>query len=152
MIDLILWAADKPTIEAFALTHGLFTTDDEGAATANPGVAWSWWGGTGKVLQSHGVYDQGGNEVTPPAYLGGMVAVVRLHGAFFEADKIGDTGEQWERSKFVRYLRDNGTSGTVIGLHFYELDGVRIGRHDEVNARLAEWGAPGHEFAGGVNE
>ena len=45
-----------------------------------------------------------------------------------------------KRSKFVKYIHDNGLHGIVLGLNFYELDGVRIGDHSEVNSKLREWG------------
>lgn len=169
MIDLILHAADKATLKTFAETNGLreqyvetpAAIDLETGEVTRPAVmAWrdkkgleyAWWAGSGKMLRTPGTYDAEGNELTAPTYVNGVVAILRLHGEFFENDQLEtaeETTEQWHRSKAARYIKNNGTAGTVQGINCYVLDGVRILRPQDVMGKLAEWGVPGHEFSGG---
>ena len=39
-----------------------------------------------------------------------------------------DKPEQWARSKIARWVRNNGTAGTVEQIPYYEVDGVRLFR------------------------
>lgn len=150
MIDLILWASDRTTLETFAKNNNLLIKDAEDNWIYREGLSWSWWGGSGKVLSAEATFDVEGNELTPATYLEGVVAIIRIHGKFYEDDKIeSESPNQHERSKFVKYIHNNGTKGAVIGLNFYELEEVRIGYPEEVNSKLSEWGVPGHIFAGG---
>lgn len=155
MIDLILWANTRATLRTFAQNNNLLvqSEDSEGNITWVPrdGLEWDWWGGTGKLMRTPAVVDQDGNVTTPATYIPGEVLLMRIHGDFFNSDRIPDAAdqEQWSRSKVARFIRNNGTPGTVQGVNYYELDGVRIFRAADVQAKLAEWGVPGHEWLGG---
>lgn len=154
MIDLILWSDTKTALNNFAKVHGLLVQDPETQEWATAyGVEWSWWQGSGKMLRSLGTYDAEGVELTPPTFVNGWVILLRLHSTYADADKLdpaGPTAEdipEWDRSKVARFIRNNGTPGTVAGLTYYEIDGVRILRVQDVEAKLAEWGVPSHRFA-----
>jgi len=117
-----------------------------------PGVDWCWWADTGKMMRTRGTYDEEGNELTAPTYVSGLVALVRITGPTFLEDRIPDAApdaEQWAKSKVVRYLVQNGTIGQTGGIAFVEMDGVRVFRPADVQAKLAEWGVAGHEWLGG---
>lgn len=155
MIDLILWATDRATLRTFAQNNNLLVQDDEGNWKPRDGLEWDWWGGTGKLMRTQGTYDAEGNELTAPTYIPGEVLLLRIHGDFFNTDRLEpdeadpDKAEQWARSKVARFIKNNGTPGTVQGVNYYELDGVRIFRAADVQAKLVEWGVPGHEWLGG---
>ena len=171
MIDLILHAADKATIKTFAETHGLREQYVETPAVIDPetgevttpavmawrdkhGLEYVWWAGSGKMLRTLGTYDAEGNELTAPTYVNGVVVILRLHSDFFEDDRLDteeEIPEQHHRSKTARYIKNNGTADTVQGINCYVLDGVRLFRPADVQAKLTEWGVPGHEFLGGNN-
>ena len=129
MIDLILWAPDKPTLKAWAQTHPAnFPLMDEDG-NAREGVAYCWWGGDGgKIVKALGTYDEEGNELTPVEFFPGVAVLLKIHLA---ADKLADqnedgTLEQWERSKAAKWIKDNGTPGTAQGITYYDVDGVRL--------------------------
>lgn len=159
MIDLILWANTKAKFANFARTNPpanpLQQQDDEGNWVDRRGFTWVWWAESGKLMTARGTYDQDGNEVTPPTYLPGFVALVRIHGDFFnqniltpdEADPEKD--EQWARNKVAQYIKNNGTPGTMGGIPYYEVDGVRMFRPQDVTAYLSANNLPGHEWLGG---
>lgn len=155
MLDLVLWALTKADMRAFAVKRGLFVSDGQGGHVARDGFEWSWWAGSGKMLQAHPEYDEEGNLLKGPVHMPGVVALARIHASFFDGDKIEpasddpEKGEQWARSKLVRFIRENGRIGQAGGIPYAEIDGVRVLRPADVQAKLAEWGAPGHEWLGG---
>lgn len=167
MIDIIAHTPDKATLVTWAETHGLrqrhaiaWDTDPDsptyGEETAwewrtKPGVEWCWWAGSGKLMRSPGTYDAEGNELTAPVYVAGLVAIIRLSGEFFGQDRLDaePDAEQWARSKVIRYIRQNGQLGQTAGIAFVEMDGVRLFRPSDVQAKLADWGVAGHEWLGG---
>ena len=160
MIDLILWANTKATFATFARNNGLlvqYDTEDGPAWRPREGFEYCWWAGEGKLKTAEGTYDQNGDEITPPSFLPGYVALCRIYGSFFNTDKLDpddtdpDKLEQWTRSKVARYIKNNGTPGTVAGgaINYYELDDVRIFRPADVFAWLSARGLPHHEWAGG---
>jgi hypothetical protein len=168
MMDLILHANNKATIRTFAQNNPpanplLVQVDDGEGGTewvTRDGLEWSWWADGGKVMTAKGTYDQDGNEITPPTFLGGVVALLRIHSDFFLSDRIipdeadPDKEEQWTRSKVVKHVKDNGTGPSNFDLAgtnvpYYELDGVKITKPDKLDEALVAAGLPRHEFMGG---
>jgi len=103
-----------------------------------------------------------------PLFLDGQVALLRIYDEFFDEDKLDaplvDSGEvdeegnpilvkaeQWARSKVARYIKNNGTPGTVAGgsIPYYEVDSVRIFRPQDVETWLTTNGLPTHSWIGG---
>jgi len=92
-----------------------------------------------------------------PMYLTGEVALLRIYDTFFEDDRLipdeadPEKEEQWARSKVARYIKNNGTPGTVAGgsIPYYEVDGVRIFRPQDVETWLTTNGLPTHSWLGG---
>ena len=157
MIDLILWANTKATFATFARTNGLLIQDAEGNDSLRDGFSYVWWAESGKLVTAQGTYDAEGNELTPPTFLPGFVALCRISGGFFDSDRLDpaeddpDKEEQYTRSKVARYIKNNGTPGTLAGgsIRYFELSGVRIFRPRDVFDWLASRGLPGHEWLGG---
>lgn len=160
MIDLILHCNAKSDLRAFAIANNLMrevmetVVDPEtgersrqgtGEYKVRPGVEWCWWAGSGKMLRRAAVVDSEGNETTPGQYVNGFVAILRISGEMFRKDKTDDG----TRHKVIRYIKNNGTEGTAAGLTYFEIDGVRMFRPEDVNAKLQEWGVPGHQWLGG---
>lgn len=153
-IDLVLWAANFATLVAFARAH------PSGAPLLINGHSrshWDYcpWAGTGKFMTAKGTYDGNGDEVTPPTFLSGEVHILRIYSQFFANDTVSpqdpdyDADTQDGRSKIAKYIKDNGTSGTLGSWPYYELDGVRIFRPSDVDSFLALNDLPGHEWVGG---
>lgn len=156
-LDIILWAPDKATLATWAATH----------PAANPlwvdggpreGVSYCWWAGSGQFKTQNGTYDQDGNELTPPVFATGVVALLRLHSSFFENDiegtgdrydQNGDALEQWQYSKAAKWIKDNGTPGTMGSVNYYEVDGVRLFKPADVEAFLSSNNIAGHTWVGG---
>jgi hypothetical protein len=227
VIDLILHAPDRATMRQFGIANNLLyspvesvTVDPEtleetityGDWELRPGVSFSWWNGTGRMMrrrvslqttaavdqaqngelafnigaatpawlteevEAHGTFpdfrgrfirkqgnfavfsgeatvgEELGIYVPDPAYVTGEIALIRIGGKAGVEDALNDTPvdpddvKEWERSKIARYIRNNGTPGTSAEMPYYEIDGVRIFRRKDVNAKLAEWDVPGHEY------
>src|SRR6056297_2064613 len=128
MIDLVLQAADRQTIRQFGIANNLLkrdrtvTVDPETGEEAvefgewylRPGVSFSWWNGSGRMMRSTGTFDDEGNRLTAPTFVPGVVALLRIGGAAGQEDALYDTPEdkndvkEWERSKVARYIRNNG--------------------------------------------
>jgi len=174
MIDLILWAADKPSLAQWAKARGLIIRTGDvidqdpdsptfgdvlvaGEWSNRDGFEYCWWADSGKMMTKAGTYGAEGAELTAPSYLAGVLAFIRISGEFFTSDRIipddadPDKLEQFARSKVVRYLKNNGTIGTLAGgaLKYVEFDGVRIFRPNDVQALLASKNLPGHSWLGG---
>lgn len=162
MIDFILWASTKAAFANFARTNPpanpLQQQDADGNWFDRRGFTWVWWAESGKMMTAKGTYDQDGNEITPPSFLPGFVALCRIHGDFFHQNRIevgdpdydeNDVQEQWGRNRVARYIKTNGTPGTMGGIPYYEVDGVRMFRPADVTAFLAANNLPGHEWLGG---
>lgn len=157
MIDIILWAPDRPTLRQFVINRGLLVDDGEGGFKRRDGFVDSWWAGTGNFMTAKGVYDNDGNEITPPTFSPGQVALLRVYGSYFSDDVIvpddadPDKEEQWARSKIAQAIKNNGTPGSIQGgeITYYEWDGVRIFRAADVMTWLVANDLPGHEFMGG---
>lgn len=156
MIDLILYApTGKATFATFARNHPPANPLLDADGNTREGVSYCWWAGSGKFMTNAGT---GGDPEAPgyvaPTFAPGHVALLRIHSAFFEATKLADqnedgTLEQYQRSAVVKYIRDNGTPGTMAGINYYELDGVRIFRPQDVEAYLASNNIPGHRWVSG---
>lgn len=164
MIDLILWASTKAAFATFARNNPPANplqqqdgTDEQGNPiwVNRPGFQYVWWAGSGKLMTQAGTYDADRNELTPPTYLNGFVALVRISGQFFDDNRLVPDGadpdklEQWARSKIAKWVKDNGTPGTMGGIPYYEVSGVRMFRPNDVTAFLASRNLPGHEWLGG---
>jgi len=158
-IDLILWASTKADFANFARSHPpanpLQTQDADGNWNDRKGFTWVWWASSGKLMTAKGTYDAEGNELTPPTLLPGFVALVRIHGAFFDGTRLEpapddpEASEQWARSAVAQYIKNNGTPGTMGSIPYYQIDGVRMFRPADVTAFLAANDLPGHEWLGG---
>ena len=168
MIDLILhcpagtaalltWAKTNPPANPL-----IFEQDDGEGGTVNvnrTGFEYCLWAGSGDFMTAKAVLDVDGETViTPASFLPGTVALVRIYSSFFEDQYIDPAGaadpenpEQWEKNKVAKYIKDNGTLNTIgsPAIPYYELDGVRIFRPQDVNAFLASNSLPGHEWLGG---
>jgi hypothetical protein len=159
-IDLILYApAGKSAFATFARNNPPNNPllDDEG--NTRPGISYCWWSGSGKFMTDPGT---GGDPEDPgyvePTYAPGHVALLRIHSEFFDNTKLADQTydeegnpqlEQHQRSAVAKYIKDNGTPGTMAGIPYYELDGVRILRPQDVEAYCQANGIPGHRWASG---
>lgn len=158
-LDLVLYHADGPaTIRSVLQSRGL-AAQDEGEWVFPRGVDISLWNGTGKIMRAPGIYAEG-VEVTPPSYVAGFSVLLRFSYQVEIDDRIeGDTDEDGDtipeadrgtiygRSQIVRQIKKNGTPGRAAGLDYYELpNGLRFFRYEDVQAKCAEWGTPGHEF------
>jgi len=92
---------------------------------------------------------------TPATFSPLLVAIVRVYADFFTSQQIDpsdpdyDATEQWGRNKIAQYIKNNGTPGTMGGIPYYELDGVRMLRPVDVQDFLATNNLPGHEWLGG---
>lgn len=175
-IDIVVHAADKAALATWAETHpagnplrievgAVYDTDPEsptfgdklqdGEMQNRSGFTYCWWAGSGKMMRTPGVYDSEGNEVTAPTFVNGVVALLRIHGDLFFEDKLDpdendpDAAEQFARSKIVRYVKNNGTPIEVQGINGFLLDGVRMFRPQDVQAKVAEWNVSGHQWLGG---
>jgi hypothetical protein len=162
MIDLVLRATSRAALVTWGKTNPpgrplVEEVHDGEGGTRNvirPGLEWSPWGGTGQVMTAAGTYDENGDELTPPTYVPGFVALMRVHSEFFDWDRLDevpadpDDVKEWERSKIAKYIKDNGTPGSLAGgeLPYYELDGVQIFRKKDVDAFLAARGFASHGF------
>lgn len=142
MIDLVLYAATKAVIRDFAIAQNLLDSN----GNERVGVTYFWWLGDGKFLTQNPVYDGNGSIVTPPAFLPGVVMLLRISEA---TDDLGGTGEQWNRSKVAQYIRNNGTPGTQGGIPYYELNSVWLFRASDVFTFIANNNLPRHEWFGG---
>jgi len=159
MLDIILYApGGKADLVAFAKAHPPANPllDDDG--NVRPGVDYCWWAGSGKFMTAKGEYDQNGDEIVPPSFAPGVVALLRISGSFFENTKLADQEydeegtpqlEQHQRSAVVNYIRNNGTPGTMQGIPYYEIDGVRLLRPQDVEAFVQSRNIPGHIWVGG---
>jgi hypothetical protein len=154
-LDIILWAPSKAALATWAQTHPanepLMTADGP-----REGVSYCWWAGDGQFKTQNGTYDQDGNEITPPTFAPGVVALLRLHTSFFDNDKLaertddqGNAREQWEYSRAAQWIKNNGTPGTMGTVNYYEVDGVRLFRPLDVEAFLAANDLPGHVWVDG---
>lgn len=132
MIDLILYAADKATLRDFGIAHGLLTAGGDPVQF----VDYSWWAGTGKFM----------TDSNPVTYLPGVVALLHIGTA---EDGLEEGQNQWNRSQIAKYVQNNGTPGTMGGLDYYEIDGVRMFNDGDVDNWLAARGLPRHEWCGG---
>jgi len=160
-IDLILYApAGKSAFATFARNHPPANPLLDADGNTREGVSYCWWAGSGKFMTQAGTYDENGDEITPPTFAPGHVALLRIHSSFFDATRLADQTydeegnpelEQHQRSAVVKYIRDNGSFGTMAGgtIPYYELDGVRILRPQDVEAYLASNNIPGHIWVGG---
>ena len=162
MIDLVLYAADKATLRTWGETNPagrpLIESIDDGEGgtikQARPGLEWSWWAGSGQFMTDAG--SQTDPETDPgyvaPTYAPGVVLLMRVHGEFFDWDRLEETPadpddvKEWERSKIAQYVRNNGTPGTMGGIPYYEVDGVRLFRRKDVDTFTSANNLPGHVF------
>jgi hypothetical protein len=77
---------------------------------------------------------------------------MRVHGEFFDWDQLNETPadpddvKEWERSRIAQYVRNNGTPGTMGGIPYYEVDGVRLFRRKDVDTFTSSNNLPGHVF------
>jgi len=161
MLDIILYApTGKAALVDFAKAHPPANPllDDEG--NTREGVSYCWWAGSGQFMTATGTYDQDGNEITPPTFAPGVVALLRISGEFFQNTKLADQTydeegnpqlEQHQRSAVVQYIRNNGTPGTMTAdnIPYYEIDGVRLLRPQDVESFMSSRNIPGHIWVGG---
>jgi hypothetical protein len=110
-------------------------------------------------MRTVGTYNADGTVATEPTYFPGVVLLLRVHPElFYTEDQIdqqaeppnpGEETESWSKSKFARYIKNNGTAGTAQGIDYYELDGVRLFKYQALLDKVEEWGVPSHQWAGG---
>jgi hypothetical protein len=133
-LDLILHATTKAQITALLTTRGLLDVN------GNPidGFTYCWWAEGGQLMTAK-----------PSTYLAGFVMLARIHSSLFDSDVISEGPEQWQRSKIAKFIKTNGTPGTLQGINFYLLSNVRLFRAADVLTFLATNSLPGHEWAGG---
>lgn len=160
-LDIILWAPSKAALAAWAASNppaNPLWQDGE----AREGVGYTWWAGSGQFMTAPGVYDGDGIEITPPTFAPGVVALLRLHSSFFSGDVEGD-GSRWdysdpanpvakdqsEYSKAAKWIKNNGTPGTMAGINYWEVGGVRLLKPADVEAFCEANNVPGHIWVGG---
>jgi hypothetical protein len=83
--------------------------------------------------------------------LPGYCALLRLHFTVEEEDRVDDDEVDveegpWKRSKVARYIKRNGTPGTISGLNYYTVDGVRLFKYQDVVEWCNTRGVPSHGF------
>lgn len=145
MIDLILQGT-KANIAKLLQERGLLDSDNNPV----PGCDLAWWAGDGKFMTTPPVLDKDGNVTTPATYMAGFVVNCRIHSDAAKDDRIeGGKGEQWSRSKVAKWVKDNGTLGSIGGIPTYTVNSVRLFRAADVQGWLDSKGLPGHEWAGG---
>lgn len=162
MIDLILHCpTGTAALLAWAKTHppaNPLISEVEGVNVNRTGFEYCLWAGSGRFMTEAGTYDGNGDEITPPTFLPGTVALCRIYSSFFEDQRMDvsqavdpENPEQWEKTLVAKYIRDNGTLNTIgtPAIPYYEVDGVRLFRPDDVNAFLATNSLPGHIWLGG---
>ena len=131
-IDIILQANTKATLRTFGVTYNLLVdeeTEEDGIIKVpREGLEWSWW----------------------PNFPFGVAGLLRIHGAFFDSDKIDNPvdQDQHSRSKIMRFFKNNGTFGTFQGIRYYEIDGVKATVPEEVEAYIVANGFTLHGFLG----
>lgn len=149
MIDIILYSpTGKQAIVAFARNHPPGNPLLDSDNNVRRGVSYCWWGNDGDFMTDPG------DENTPPTFAPGKVALLRINSQFFDdhlepAEDDPDREEQWARSKVARYIRNNGTPGTMAGIPYYQIDGVRLLRPSDVQAFIQANNTIGHEWVGG---
>ena len=145
-IDLVLWGQTRADFVTFAVANGLLIEDAEGNRTQREGFTFSWWNGSGNLMTAPGTYDELGVELTPPTFAPGQFTLLRIYGDFFNQDHIDDPvdDEAWSRSKVARYIKNNGTPGSIVGLPYYQFDGIRVFTYEAVQQEVLSRGAPGH--------
>jgi len=85
---------------------------------------------------------------------------MRISGSFFDENKLAyqtydEEGnpqlEQWQRSNIIKYIKDNGTPGAMVGgtIPYYEIDSVHLLRPSDIEAFMAANNIPGHIWVGG---
>ena len=147
--DLVDWAKTTPP------NNPLLTDDGP-----REGVSYCWWAGSGKFMTQKGTYDENGDEITPPTFAPGVVALLRIHSDFFENTKLADQTydedgnpelEQFQRNAVAKYIKDNGTSGSMAGgtIPYYQLGAVRLLRPSDVDDYCVANNIPGHVWVGG---
>lgn len=142
MIDLILYAPDKETMREWGKTNPparpLRYLNSESVWQTRDGLEWSWWGGNGQFMTAAG---------SSPTYAPGVVMRMRVHGEFFDWDRIDTSSTaEWARSKIAQYVKDNGTSGTMSDIPFFEISSVRLFLNEDVQTFISSRGLPGHVF------
>ena len=166
MMDIILYApTGKAALVAFAKNHPpanpLLQEDGEGNTYTREGVDYCWWAGSGNFMTDPGT---GGDPEDPgyvaPTFAPGVVALLRIYGSFFQSTKLADQTydeegnpqlEQDQRSAVVQYIKNNGTPGTMTAdnIPYYEIDGVRLLRPQDVESFMSSRNIPGHIWVGG---
>jgi len=150
--DLVDWAKTTPP------NNPLLQDDGEGNNVTRPGIDYCWWAGSGKFMTQKGTYDENGDEITPPSFAPGVVALLRIHSDFFENTKLADQTydeegnpqlEQHQRSAVVKYIKDNGTASSMAGIPYYQLGAVRLLRPEDADAFCVSNNIPGHQWVGG---
>ena len=143
MIDLVLQGT-AANIRALLQSRGLLNADD----APSPGFDYCLWAGSGKFMTVKPTYDNSEPPVqlTAPTYMTGVVVLARIATA---DDAISEGDEQWERSQVAKWIKNNGTLGTVGGLPCYTVASVRLLRAQDVFAWCAANGMTPHEWLGG---
>lgn len=139
VLDVILWANTKAALLNWGKTTPTSAPLLNAAGNPVEGVDYCWWRDDGKFLTG------------PGTTLAGFVMLARLHTTYFNADKLADSGEQWAKSTVAKYIKDNGTPGSLQSgaINYYELSGVRLFRPADVEAWLTANNLPGHMWVGG---
>jgi hypothetical protein len=167
MIDLILQGT-KANIAALLKARGLLDFDADKNPVPVPGCELAWWGGDGKFMTAAPVLDKDGNVTTPATFLAGYVVNCRIHSNKYADDMIGEAkaaplggepavvkdatvvkGEQWARSRVAKWVKDNGTLGSIGGIPCYTVNNVKLFRAADVQGWLDSKGLPGSEWFGG---
>lgn len=155
-LDLVLWAPTKAALATWAASNPPANPLMDAEGNTREGVSYCWWAGTGQFMTAPGVYDSEGVEVTPPTFAPGVVALLRIHSDFFANDLLedkydvnGNKKEQWVYSKAAKWIKDNGTPGTMGGVSYYEVGGVRLFKPEDVETFCASNNIPGHIWVGG---
>ncbi|MCP5087915.1 MAG: hypothetical protein GY952_14070 [Rhodobacteraceae bacterium] len=159
-IDIILYAPNKPTMAAFAKAHPPANPLLDAKGYPRKGVRYSWWGGSqGKFMTDPG--NPTADPVVPPTFLPGVAMLLHIHSEFFDDNNITpedddyvkpadpDNIEQHERNRVVRYIKENGTEGTMGGVAYYEIDDVRLFRPKDVVAFIVANNVKGHRWVDG---
>lgn len=142
MIDLILQGTIA-NIRALLRGRGLIDANDAPLA----GFEYCPWAGSGRFMTVKPTFDLSTKaQLTPPSYLTGVVVLARIATA---GDEINEGAEQWQRSQIAKWIKTNGTLGTIGGLPCYTVASVRLLRASDVFAWCALNDIPAHEWAGG---
>ena len=167
-IDIVTQSSSLEVLQAFCVKHKLGKMVD-GVFTLRKGLTIGPWGGDGKFPTSKATEDEFGNQLTAATYAAGFATILRFRDDFYirvtktvdgeqvtvkqrdnlTLDPEADNREQHMRSRIMRRVRRDGTTGKAGGVRWWMLDKVKFRRFEDVDAFLEAKGLPKFVRGGG---